>query len=70
MLKVGDRIKDNDPRMTGRVLRVLEIWPTHIKAVASYCRPVTIRIDRIYPAGSARKSGFTVIEEEQTNVEH
>ncbi|WP_200348925.1 hypothetical protein [Halochromatium glycolicum] len=63
-LKVGNKIKDNDPRTNNRVLQVIGIDDTHCR-----CRhpgypaypDVRIRIDRIHSDGKPRRSGFDLI---------
>jgi len=63
-LKVGSKIKDNDPRVGNRILRVIEIDSTNCR-----CRPtgypafpdVRIRLDRIHSDGKSRRSGFDLI---------
>jgi hypothetical protein len=68
-LKVGDRIKDNDPRMLNRVLTVTRIWwplsgdPLEAKAIADdgVGRPYPILLRRIYTDGKPRKSGFSLV---------
>jgi hypothetical protein len=63
-MKIGDSIKDNDPRMYGgkRVLTIIEIDETHVTAQQNALRPVRIRKDRIYTDGKARKTGFSLIK--------
>jgi hypothetical protein len=61
MVKPGDVIKDNDPRMPNRMLRVVYVGDG--KAVCETSPPVRrslISLTRIYDDGKARKSGFTV----------
>ena len=59
----GDRIKDNDPRMSHRgALTVKEIqWP---KAVCEnrFGRRFHIALNRIYTDGKPRRSGFSRTE--------
>ena len=63
-VKIGSKIKDNDPRTTNRVLRVIEMDDTHCR-----CRhdsypafPDTrVRIDRIHCDGKPRRSGFDLV---------
>jgi hypothetical protein len=65
-LKVGDRIKDNDPRVSAsRVLRVIEILPNGVLAE----HPVSGRVfailrRRIYTDGKPRRNGFDLIVEQ------
>lgn len=71
-LAVGDRIRDNDPRMLSgrRVLTISRTW--HPLRSGSGIEPKAIAVDsmghefaillrRIYTDGKARKSGFSLI---------
>lgn len=62
-MKIGDTIRDNDPRMYSgnRLLVIVEIGDTHITAVQGNLHPVHIRKDRIHTDGKQRRSGFTLI---------
>jgi hypothetical protein len=62
-LEIGDRIKDNDPRMGSRYLRVIEVLPNGVRAE----HPISGRVflilrRRIYTDGKPRKSGFSRIQ--------
>jgi len=63
-LKVGDRIKDNDPRTTERVL-VVERFLNDTRALCYRdgwtAYPVRVRLDRIHNDGKPRKRGFSVL---------
>ena len=71
-MNIGDTIKDNDPRMGERFLRVVEtIKPDHVIArrilhdgsLNSYPRNgFKIKLSRIHSEGKKRKGGFTLIE--------
>lgn len=69
-VKVGDRIKDNDPRTSGRVLIVEEVVPGHPHSYANCVdahnpqRKPRIRLDRIYTDGKPRRTGFTLLMED------
>ncbi len=66
-LKVGDRIKDNDPRMRhDRVLTILELLPNGVYAEDSRGRVYPILLRRIYTDGKPRRSGFSLCEESPT----
>jgi len=66
-LKVGDVLVDNDPRVNGRSVKVIEIGDTQ-----AVCEPETqhegaknsrrtiIALARIHDDGKPRKSGFSV----------
>lgn len=72
MLKPGDKIIDNDPRvMSNRVLRVIETDSQY-----AYCfpagdtllarkTPFRILLKRIHTDGKPRRSGFSLIEDER-----
>lgn len=63
-LAVGDFIKDNDPRMTGRpAMRVAAIGQTHVDALLGARRVVILR-SRIHTDGKPRRSGFSRITTE------
>lgn len=65
-LKVGDRIKDNDPRVNiNRVLTVVELLPNGVRAKDSGTRIFSILRRRIYADGKPRKSGFSLVTEPQ-----
>jgi len=62
MVSVGDKIKDNDPRMGTRVLTIVRMNDTYVFA-ANYTgsREYRIKITRIYTDGKPRRSGFSKI---------
>ena len=69
MLKIGDRIQDNDPRVGTRVLVVENLDDRY-----AYCLPAfgttkktTYRIlrNRIFADGKTRRSGFSVIRDQK-----
>lgn len=72
MLKPGDKIIDNDPRViSNRVLRVVETDSRY-----AYCFPVgdtllarktplRILLNRIHTDGKARRSGFSLVEDKR-----
>ena len=61
-LKVGDVIRDNDPRKTTRApLRVLEIDATHARCRSRYSLMVRISLLRIHTDDKPRRSGFSVV---------
>ncbi len=64
-LKVGDMIKDNDPRMVGRVLRITELLPHGVRATRGGGFPdVGIRRRSIFTDDKPRRTGFSVIRHE------
>lgn len=69
-VKVGDRIKDNDPRMAERVLEVVRYLNDDRTTVI--CRrvgwtsyAVKVRVNRIHADGKPRRSGFTLLGQQQ-----
>ena len=60
-IKVGDKIKDNDPRVGNRILTVREVGKKFVEAKAPSGRIVSIRMDRIHTDGKPRRSGFDLI---------
>lgn len=65
MIKIGDKIKDNDPRMGGnRVLTIVDTDVSSRRVQAVYCgRKVWIKECRIYTDGKPRRSGFDLVNE-------
>jgi len=63
VIKVGDKIKDNDPRIGNRVLTVEAVSNTHVTAceTSGVRRPVRIKKSRIYTDGKPRRSGFDLL---------
>lgn len=60
----GDRIKDNDPRMSNRILQVAVVYADHGCWRVVACegrRSFNIRMDRIHTDGKPRRSGFTLL---------
>lgn len=70
-MKNGDELRDNDPRMYSgnRVLEIIGIDKTHVIARQGNLHPVRIRIDRIYPEGKQRRTGFTLIRKIRESME-
>lgn len=68
-IKAGDLIRDNDPRMADRTLRVLEIrslpgLPVLIQAqhFSGLGRVVIINRNRIFTDGKIRRYGFSLVK--------
>ncbi len=61
-LKIGDRIKDNDPRMCGRELRVFDILGDMVRAEGFGGRVAVLSRSRIFTDGKPRKSGFSLVD--------
>jgi hypothetical protein len=61
-LQVGDRIKDNDPRVGDRVLVITEILPNGVAAKSVYGQRIfCILRRRIYTDGKPRRNGFDLL---------
>lgn len=61
-MKVGDRIRDNDPRTGGRVVTLTGVGSVNGVDYVTYkagTRKARIRLDRVYPFGSKRKTGWS-----------
>jgi len=61
-IRVGDRIRDNDPRMPNRTLQVVRFSGGKAVCLDWSGRRFFIALPRIYTDGKARKSGFSLIE--------
>jgi len=69
MLKVGDKLKDNDPRMAGRFLTITAIGVVGIYGAESVRakshasgQEVSISTRRIHTDGKPRRSGFDLVK--------
>ena len=60
-LKVGDKIRDNDPRMGNRVLTIVEIFPNGVAALDARGRMFTYLRRRIHTDGKPRVGGFSKV---------
>jgi hypothetical protein len=58
-LKIGDRIKDNDPRMGNRVLKVIDVLPDSVRAVDSIGNVRSYDLKRIFLDTKPRRTGFS-----------
>ena len=67
-LKIGDVLRDNDPRQEGRTLEITKILPLHgsVRACSSKGKDVRILQRRIHTDGKARKSGYSLVREAQS----
>lgn len=68
IVEVGDTIRDNDPRMPNRKLKIIgfkQLRPYRIKAVCVSLdrlrREFTIDVTRIYTDTKPRRSGFSLV---------
>lgn len=76
-VQIGDRMRDNDPRCGEiyggeRVLQIVEVNAGTVRA-AEVLRDATVMErcrqydrSRIYPAGTVRRSGFTLLPKDQS----
>lgn len=64
-LKVGDKLRDNDPRMSGRVLTITEVLPNGCAARDSSGRVFLYLRKRIHTDGKPRRSGLSLIGDQQ-----
>ena len=67
-MKVGDKIKDNDPRMYNRVLEIVEMLPFGVSAKDRAGRKFTILQRRIHADGKPRRSGFDLIQPDSEHL--
>lgn len=69
-MKVGDRLKDNDPRSSHRVLTITRLGMTTdrglqwVRAKGQAGPEVSISTSRIYADGKPRRSGFDLLPAE------
>lgn len=59
-LKIGDKVKDNDPRSLHRVLTITSVGNETVMAVFA-ARHSRISIRRIHTDGKPRRSGFSLL---------
>jgi hypothetical protein len=64
-MKVGDRMKDNDPRMGNRVLTIIEILPNGVAAKDSMGKTRLYLRKHIHTDGKPRRGGFDLIPGDQ-----
>ena len=66
-IKPGDKIRDNDPRESGRVLTVEHIADgyAHCYRSPQSTYRTRIRLDRIYTDDKPRRSGFSLTGKEK-----
>lgn len=64
-LKIGDKLKDNDPRMPNRVLTIAEVLPNGVMCFTHANRTTMILRRRIYTDGKPRRSGFSLVQQDQ-----
>lgn len=60
-LRVGDRIKDNDPRMP-RELRIVRLDRSYVYAVTSFGKETRLLRGYVHTDGKPRKSGFSLVQ--------
>lgn len=59
-IKVGDYIRDLDPRSNGKTVQITRIGSEYVSYQAGK-RIANVRIDRIRPAGATQKSGWALV---------
>jgi len=65
-MKIGDKIKDNDPRMPNRILTIIgtDVSSRRVEAKVNYSgRIVWISESRIHTDGKPRRSGFDLVKD-------
>lgn len=62
-LKVGDKLKDNDPRVVNRTVIVVEVLPNGVIATDTIGNKRTYLRHRIHTDGKPRKSGLSLIRD-------
>lgn len=69
-IKISDRIRNNDPRFAGQVVTVDELFHTFSATYAVWYgvkdgkrvgRKNKVRTDRIFPAGTNCRQGWTLV---------
>ncbi len=66
-MKIGDKLKDNDPRMSNRVLTITAIGVVNtsgaesVRAKRAYGPEVRISTKRIFTDGKRRRYGFDLV---------
>lgn len=63
-LKAGVRIKDNDPRMPNRVLKVYAVGPDWVRAADRSGRAFSIQRRRVHTDDKPRRTGFSLVRDE------
>ena len=63
-LKVGDKLRDQDPRMSHRAqLTITHILPNGVQAQTGRGQAVRILLSRIYTDGKPRRNGFALMRD-------
>ena len=60
-LKPGQVLRDNDPRMRGRKLVILEVLPNGVRARDPIGRERLYLANRIFNDGKPRRSGLSLV---------
>ena len=64
-LKVGNKLRDNDPRMSHRAqLTITHILPNGVQAQTGRGQTVRLLRRRIYTDGKPRRNGFSLVSDE------
>lgn len=64
-MKAGDKLRDNDPRMNGRILTIIEVLPNGCAAKDSMGRIRLYLANRIHSDGKTRRGGLDLIKDER-----
>ena len=64
--KVGDKLRDNDPRMPNRVLTIIQVYPDSVAAEDGSHRAFVYSQKRIHADGKPRRSGLSLVLEDAT----
>lgn len=61
VIKVGSKIRDNDPRMKGRTLEIVKLYPNGIAAKDATGRVRIYLAHRVFVDNRARKYGMNLV---------
>lgn len=67
-LQPGQRIRDNDPRMRGRVLVIQSVDCRYVTAVNPVGRLTRIQKCSVHPDAKPRRTGFSLIHEDAAGM--
>jgi hypothetical protein len=67
-IKVGDRIRDNDPRMgSTRVLKIIAVLPNGVRAEDSMGNVRSYLRKAIHTDGKPRRTGFSLVQPQEAS---
>lgn len=61
VIQVGKKLRDNDPRMKGRTLEIIELYPNGVAAKDSAGRVRVYLSHRIFVDNKQRKYGMNLV---------